>query len=135
MTTYIVVAIVSGLLFGIADAVINSNPIARRLFIIYQPIARTTVNPVAGIAIDLMYGFVMAGLFLLLYESLPGGNGTLKGLSFAGITWFFRVVMSVTSQWIMFRVPHRTLIYMLVTGLAEMIVIGLLYGMTLGPLA
>ena len=133
MTTYFVVAVVSGILFAVLDAVINANPVAQRLLEVYKPIARMSVNPVAGIVIDLAYGFVMAGVFLLLYESLPGSSGMLKGMSFALIAWFFRGVMSVGSQWMMFRVPARTLLYSLVTGLAEMQVLGILYGLTLRP--
>lgn len=133
MTTFVIVAIASGVLFGILDAVINANPLARRLFQVYAPIARTSLNPVAGIAIDLAFGFVMAGTFSLLYASLPGGTGLLKGLSFALLMWFFRVVMSVASQWMMFRVSGTTLLYTLVTGMAEMLALGILYGMALGP--
>ena len=132
-TTYVIVAVVSGILFAVLDALINANPVAQRLFQVYKPIARTSLNPLAGIAIDLAFGFVMAGAFLLLYESLPGGTGLLRGVSFALIVWFFRVVMSVASQWMMFRVPARTLLYSLVCGLAEMLVLGVLYGLTLSP--
>jgi hypothetical protein len=134
MTTYVIVAGVSGILFGVMDAAINANPVAQRLLEVYRPIARTSLSPVAGIVIDLAYGFVMAGVFLLLYRSLPGASGLLKGVSFALIAWFFRVVMSVASQWMMFRVPTRTLLYSLVTGLGEMLMLGILYGMTLKPM-
>jgi hypothetical protein len=133
MTTYVIVAVVSGMLFGAMDAMLNANPVAQRLLEVYKPIARTSVKPVAGIVIDLAYGFAMAGVFLLLYESLPGGSGLLKGMSFALLAWFFRVVMSVASQWIMFRVPARRLLYSLVTGLGEMLVLSVLYGATLRP--
>ena len=133
MTTYVIVAVVSGILFGVLDALINANPVAQRLFQVYKPIARTSLNPVAGIAIDLAFGFVMAGAFLLLYESLPGSSGVLRGVSFALIVWFFRVVMSVASQWMIFQVPARTLLYSLAAGLAEMLVLGVLYGLTLSP--
>ena len=133
MTTYVVVAVVSGILFGILDALINANPLAQRLYQVYKPIARTSLNPVIGIAIDLAFGFVMAGAFLLLYESLPGSSGLLRGVSFALMVWFFRVVMSVASQWMMFEVPARTLLYSLVSGLAEMLLLGVLYGLTLSP--
>lgn len=133
MTTYVIVAAVSGILFGILDGVINVNPLAQRLLEVYKPIARTSVNPVAGIVIDLVYGFVMAGAFLLLYQSLPGGSGLLKGISFALVVWFFRVVMSVASQWMMLRVAVRTLLYSLVIGLGEMLILGILYGLTLKP--
>src|SRR5512135_2458617 len=98
MVRYIVVSIASGILFGILDGVINANPLAQRLYEVYKPLARTSMNPVAGIAIDLVYGFVMAGVFLLLYNSLPGETGVVKGVSFAGLVWFFRVVMYAASQ-------------------------------------
>lgn len=128
MGTFVIVAFASGILLGVLDAVINANPLARRLFEVHGPIARTSLNPVAGVAIDVAYGFAMAALFLVLYGSLPGGSGLLKGVSFAAIAWFFRVLMSVLSQWMMFRVPTRTLLYSLSTGLGEMLVLGVLYG-------
>lgn len=131
--TYLIVAVVSGVLFGVLDGVINANPLAQKLLAVYQPIARPSVNVTAGILIDLTYGFVMAGLFLILYRGLPGMTGLLKGISFALITWFFRVVMHAASQWIMFKVPKRLIAYTLAAGLGEMLVLGLLYGLTLSP--
>ena len=133
MTVYVVVGLLSGILFAILDAVINANPLAQRLFEVYKPIARESINPVAGIAIDLLFGLIMAGSFLMLYESLPGTNGLLKGLSFALLAWFFRVIMSAASQWMMFRVPTPTLLYSVVAGLGEMLALGLLYGVALTP--
>ena len=131
MWNYILVSLAGGLLFGILDGVINANPLAQRLYEAYKPIAKTSVNAVAGIAIDLVYVFVMAGLFLLLHKSLLGGAGWLKGLSFGLIAWFFRVLMSVASQWMMYRIPPAALAYTLLTGLAEMLLIGLFLGLTL----
>ena len=133
MTTYVVVSIVGGILFGILDGLINANPVAQRLNEVYKPIARTSLNVAAGIAIDLAYGFILAAVFLLLYTSLPGGTGILKGLSFAVLVWFFRVVMSVASTWVMFTVPIRTLVYSLFAGLVEMLVLGILFGFALRP--
>jgi hypothetical protein len=133
MTGYIIISIISGILFGLLDGVINANPVAQRLFKVYRPISKTSINPLAGIVIDLVFGFVMAGVFLLLYNSLPGETGLIKGVSFAVLVWFFRVVMYVASQWVMFIVPIQTLLYSLVTGLGEMIILGVLYGLTLKP--
>lgn len=133
MITFIVVGIVSGILFALMDGLINANPLARKLYQVYQPIARTSLNPLAGILIDLVFGFVMAGVFLLLYGSLPGASGAVKGISFACLVWFFRVAMSAASQWVMFNVPAKALLYSLVSGLGEMLVLGLLYGLTLKP--
>ncbi len=133
MLGYIVVSVVSGILFGILDGVINANPLAQRLYAVYKPIARTSINPLAGIVIDLVYGFVMAGVFLLLYTSLPGETGLVKGVSFGCLVWFFRVVMYTASQWVMFNVSVKALLYSLVAGLGELLILGALYGLTLKP--
>ncbi len=133
MTGYILVGVVSGILLGVLDGVINANPLAQRLYAVYRPIAKTSINPLAGMAIDLAYGFVMAGVFLLLYESLPGQAGIVKGIGFAVLAWFFRVIMAAASQWMMFIVPIKTLLYTVVAGLGEMLVLGILYGLVLQP--
>ena len=130
---YIIVSVISGILFAILDGVINANPLAQRLYEVYKPLARTSINPLAGMVIDLVYGFILAGVFLLLYRSLPGETGLVKGVSFAFMVWFFRVVMSTASQWMMFRVPVEASLYSLVAGLGEMLVLGALYGLTLKP--
>ena len=135
MAGSVIISIVSGVLFGILDGLINANPLSRRLQEAYKPIAKQSLNFIAGIVIDLVYGFVMAGVFLILYNSLPGGTGLLKGLSFALLAWFFRVMMSVASQWMMFTIPGKTLLYTLIAGLLEMLVLGILYGLALKPFA
>ena len=133
MVTYILVSIAGGVLFGILDGLINAKPLAQKLYAVYKPIARTSLNLPAGVLIDLAYGFIMAGIFLLLYQSLPGETGLVKGLSFGLLAWFFRVVMSVASQWMTYNVPAKTLLYTLFAGLGEMLLLGVLYGLTLKP--
>lgn len=133
MIRYVIVSVVSGILFGILDGVTHANPLAQKLYEVYKPIAKTSINPLAGIFIDLLYGFIMAGVFLLLYKSLPGETGLVKGVSFALLVWFFRVVMYTASQWVMFNIPTETLLYSLLTGLGEMLILGVLYGLTLKP--
>jgi hypothetical protein len=135
MITYVIVSVVGGILLIIMDGVMNANPIAQRLNEVYKPIARTSLNIVAGVAIDLVYGFIMTAVFLLLYTSLPGESGIVKGLSYAILVWFFRVVMSAASTWLMFTVPSRTLVYNLSAGLVEILAIGTLFGLTLHPQA
>lgn len=131
MVRYIVISLVSGILFGLMDGLINANPFAQKLYEAFKPIAKTSVNVPAGIVIDLIYGFAMAGIFLVLYKNLPGETGLIKGMSFALLVWFFRVVMSAASQWMTFNVPVGALIYSLIAGLLEMLILGLLYGLTL----
>ena len=134
MTEFIIISISSGILFAILDGVINANPLAQSLYQVYKPIAKTSINPLAGIVIDLLFGFIMAGIFLLLYNSLPGEVGLIKGMSFAIMVWFFRTVMYVASQWVMFIVPVKTLVYSLGAGFGEMLILGMLYGLTLKPM-
>ncbi len=133
MANYAIISIISGILFGVMDGLINANPLAQRLNRVFQPIAKKSLNILAGILIDLVYGFLMAGVFLLLYKSLPGETGFIKGILFAIMVWFFRVVMNAASHWMMYTVPGITLIYTVLAGLAEMIILGIMYGLFLKP--
>ena len=130
---FVVVSIAGGVLFGVMDGVINANPLATQLYSVYKPLARGSVNVPAGILIDVIYGFLLAGIFLMLYPSLPGGTGVLKGVSYAFMVWFFRVVMAAASQWMMFDIPPATLLYTAAAGLVEMLVLGIFYGLLLKP--
>lgn len=59
MINYIVVSVVSGILFGILGGLINANPIAKKLLEVYKPIVKSSVNVAAGMMIDLAYGLRM----------------------------------------------------------------------------
>jgi hypothetical protein len=133
MVRIVIVSVICGIVFGTMDGLINVNPLAQKFYEVYKPIARTTVNIPAGILIDLVYGFVMAGIFLLLYKSLPGQSGLLKGISFGLLVWFFRVVMAAASQWMMFKVSIEASFYTLAAGLCEMLILGIIYGLALKP--
>lgn len=135
MLRYVIVSIVSGILFGFLDGLIQANPLGRRLNEVFKPIARTAVNVRVGLLIDLAYGFALAAIFLLLYNCLPGGSGVAKGLCYGVLIWFLRVAMACASQAMMFRVPPATTLYMLLAGLGEMLVLGLGYGLALWPAA
>lgn len=125
------VGITSGVAFAVMDGIINTSPFVEDLFLIYEPIARASINIPAGIAIDIFYGLFMAALFFILYPSLPGSGGFQKGLSYGTLTWFFRVLMSTLSSWMVLIIPLSTLLYTLVTGFIEMLILGIFYGMTL----
>ena len=133
MGTYLLISVIGGVLFGVMDGLLNANRMAAKLFAVFKPIARPSINFILGILIDLAYGFVLAGLYLLLQPALPGGTGLLNGLSFALIVWFLRVVMSAASGWLMYRVEAKTVAYSLLAGLGEMLALGVLYGLTLQP--
>ncbi len=118
-----VVGLAVGLLFAILDGLIHANPLAQRLYSVYQPIARKSVNVPLGLAFDFVSGLVMAFLYVALTSSLPGGWFT-KGIAFSLIAWFFRVAMGSFSQVVMFQVPTSAVLYGLFTGLAEMLALG-----------
>lgn len=134
MTKFIIISLISGILFAVLDGLINGNPFAQKLMECYKPIAKPSVNIPAGIAIDIFYGFVMCGIFLLIYNSLPSESPLIKGIIYGLIIWFFRVIMSVLSIFMTQQVPARTLIYVLLTGLVEVLIIGMFYGLTIKPL-
>ncbi len=134
MVRYLIVSLASGLLFGMLDGLIHGNALAQRLFEVYKPLARSAINIPAGILIDLVWGLVMGFVFLLLYDSWPGQTGLVKGLVFALVVWFFRVVMNAASTGMMFKVPGAMLAYVVLTGLAEMLVLGIVFGLFLKPL-
>lgn len=131
MLRFVVVSVFGGLILGLLDGLINANPYAQKLFEVYKPIAKSSVNIILGFGIDILYGFAMAGLFLLLYKSLPGQTSLLKGLSFGLIVSFFSVVMHVFSQLVMFKVPTNALVYMFLTGLVEMLIVSIFFSLTL----
>lgn len=134
MKRYVIISVLSGILFAILDGLINANPLAQKLMTFYKPIAKTSMNIYAGIAIDLFYGFAMCAIFLMIFNSLPTGNGLIKGTIYGLIIWFFRVMMAVFSAFMTQQVPFITLFYILITGLGEMVVIRIFYGLTIKPI-
>ncbi len=121
-----------GLVFAVLDGVLNANAVAQRLYAVYRPIARESVNAPLGLAFDLISGVVMAMLFVALAPALPGGP-FLQGIGFALIAWFFRVAMGVAGQAVMFKVPPAALGYTLAAGLVEMAILGSILGLALQP--
>ncbi len=126
------VGLAAGMAFAGLDALINANPLAQRLYAPYRPIMRDSVNAGLGVTLDLLFGLSMAILFVALTPALPG-NWLAKGLAFGLMAWFFRVAMSAASQLVMFRIPISAALYTVATGLAEMLLLGLLYAVLLKP--
>jgi len=131
MIRFIITGLLTGLLFGVMDGLINGNPYAVKLMECYKPIAKQTINVRAGVLFDLFYGFVISGIFLIIWPSLPTETGIVKGLTYGLGMWFFRVLMGVISNWMMFHVPVKTLLYFLFAGLIEMIILGIINGLIL----
>jgi len=126
----LIVGLVVGLTFATLDGVLNANPIAQRLYAAYKPIVRESVNAPLGVALDLLFGIIMAVLFVLMAPALPGGR-VMKGAAFGMLAWFFRVAMGVAAQFVMFRIPALALLYSLATGAVEMVALGVLCGLAI----
>ena len=127
MIKFLLKSLLVGVIFGILDGLMHANPIAENLYDIYEPISRDSINVTAGIIIDIVYGFILCGVFLLLYKSLPG-VGIVKGFGYGVLMWIFRVMMYAITQWMMFIIPVETILYMILAGLFEMLIIGGLIG-------
>jgi hypothetical protein len=128
---YLLASVASGILFAVLDGVLSANPAAQRLLSYLKPIARERVSAAAGLLIDCAWGFAMAAIFVLIRASLPGSTALVKGLSFGGIAWFFRVLMRAASDAIMVKIPTSAMLYSVVGGAVEMGLIGVLYGLML----
>jgi hypothetical protein len=129
MIRFITISVLSCILFAVLDGLINANPYARELMECYKPISKSKVSIATGVVIDLFYGFMMYGIFLIMFNCLPGENQFAKGLVYGLMIWFFRVLMSVASTYMMYQIPVKTMIYTLLTGFLEMVAIGSFYGL------
>ena len=133
MRRQILVGVLAGAAFLVLDGVLNANPLAQRLYAAYQPIARPSVNALAGSVVDLAYGVILALLFARLRTSLPGRTGLGKALSFGLMVWFLRVCMRVAGEWVMMTVPARVHAYTLIAGLVQILVVASLIALLLRP--
>ena len=123
MRRVFLVGLGAGVVFLVLDGILNGNPLAQRLYAPYLPFARSSVNAVAGSLIDLVYGVVLAWLFVRLRPSLPGRTWLTRGVSFGLIVWFLRVLMRVAGEWVMTTVPASVHAYSLVAGLVQVLVV------------
>ncbi len=129
----VLAGLAAGIVFLVLDGVLNANPLARQLYAVYQPIARPSVNALAGSAIDLAYGLVLALLYARLRPSLPGRTGLGQALSFGLIVWFLRVAMRVGGEWVTTAVPPSVHAYTLVAGLVQVLLVAVLIAALLPP--
>ncbi len=131
MVRQLLVGVVAGVVFLVLDAAVNANPLAQSLYAVYQPLARPSVNPVAGSAIDLAYGIILVFLFITIRPCLPGRTTLAKAVSFGLIVWFLRVVMRVAGEWIVTVVPARVHVYTLAAGLVQVLVVTVIIALLL----
>jgi hypothetical protein len=134
MLRQIGVGLVAGLALLVLDGVLNANPLAQRLYAVYHPIARSSVNALAGSVVDLAYGVILAALFATLRTSLPGDTSLLKGVSFGLLVWFLRVFMRVAGEWVTTIVPPSAHAYTLLAGLVQVLLVAVMIALLLPEL-
>ena len=128
---YVIISLVCAILYWILDGIVVWNPYARKLYQAYQTNTKPSFSLPKSLFVYLIYGFAMAGLFLLLYNSLPGETGIVKGICFGLIAWYFRGFTTVMSQWIFSTVSLKTMGYAAITGVGEALILGMFLGLTL----
>ena len=131
MLRQIVVGLAAGVVFLVLDGLVNANPLARQVYVAYQPIARTSVDAVAGSLIDLAYGLILVALFVTLRHCLPGRRDLMKGLSFGAMVWFLRVAMRVAGEWVVTTVPASAHAYTLLAGLVQTLTVAVVVALLL----
>jgi hypothetical protein len=131
MTRLLIVGLVAGTAFLVTDGILHANPLARRLYAVYRPIARPSVNSLAGSVVDLVYGVVLTALFAILRQRLPGETGLEKAMSFGAMVWFLRVGMRVAGEWVTTTVPAPTHAYTLVAGLVQILLVSIIIAVLL----
>ena len=85
-----------------------------------------------GLLFELINGFLLALIYAVIHGCLPG-RGWVKGLSYGLIVWALRVVMWAFSTYVMTDMPPLTIGINVVTGLIEVLVLGIVIAAIYGP--
>lgn len=135
MLTYVLVSIGSGFILAFFDIVIYANPLGRKIYAPYKPIARDKVSPILLILTNIAFGFTLAGFYLIIYRVLPGPTGLFRALVFGFYVWLIRSLMSSMSQWTAFKIPANVHLYTILAGLIQISTLSIFYLITLDPIA
>jgi len=114
--------IITGVLFSVFDMLIamSTSP----MFSPYSdlPIWKTPPNILAGVIFDLINGFILAGIYTIIYNGIPG-FGWRKGLNYGVFVGLFRVLMSSFSTIVMYNIPLTLVVTSLITGYIEITIL------------
>ena len=85
-----------------------------------------------ALVFEVVNGFMLALIYALIQTSLPG-QGWVKGISYGLIVWGLRVVMWAFSTYVMTDMPPVTIGINVVTGLVEVLILGVVIAAIYGP--
>ena len=119
---FIITGIIIGFIFLLLDMLfaIITNP----LLLPYSdlPIWRIPPNILAGTVFDFINGFILVGVFMVIYKGVPG-TGWKKGVNYGIIVGLFRVVMMSFSTIVMYAIPIEIVTVGLISGYIEIIIL------------
>ena len=81
---------------------------------------------------EVINGFMLALIYALIQTSLPG-QGWVKGISYGLIVWGLRVVMWAFSTYVMTDMAPITIGINVVSGLVEVLILGVVIAALYGP--
>ena len=76
-----------------------------------------------GLVFEVINGFMLALIYALIHTGLPG-QGWAKGISYGLVVWGLRVVMWAFSTYMMTDMPPTLIGINVVTGLVEVLILG-----------
>ncbi|PIV54515.1 hypothetical protein COY52_11335 [Candidatus Desantisbacteria bacterium CG_4_10_14_0_8_um_filter_48_22] len=132
MARFILVSMASGVILGVIDYICNTGSFTEDLKGFSGQLLLSAGKAASGLGINLALGFAMTGIFILLRKSF---DGVIIAMGFALTVWFFRVTMFFIRKWMTFKAPLNDLVYVFIAGMSQMISLGILYELTLKPLA
>jgi hypothetical protein len=126
LTRLLVAGIAASILFLVLDAVLGmvGGLVGARVFgLSPQGPSQIQSKMVYGLVFEFINGFMLAVIYAVIHLSLPG-QGWAKGISFGFLVWGLRVVMWAFSTYMMFDVPAVSIAITTLTGLIEVLVLG-----------
>jgi len=90
----------------------------------YLPIWQTPPNVIAGIVFDIINGFIVVGIFIIIKDGIPK-EGWKKGAYYGAIMGIFRVVMFTFTIVVLLNVPILIVMLNLIAGFVESLILGI----------
>jgi len=135
MVRYALISVLAGSIMLILDAVFDNSEFAKRISLPLNPIRRKNNTLARSLAVNISFGFIFAGFYLISYRSLPGLPGSFfRSLYFATIVWILSVVFKAMSQWVEFDFTGSFLLYSVLSGFIKILSINILFHYLLRPL-
>lgn len=135
MVRYSLISVLAGSIMLVFDVVFVNNEFARRISIPLDPIRRKKNTFTRNLAVNISFGFIFAGFYLMSYRSLPGlPNSLFRSIYFAIMVWIPSFVFKAMSQWVEFDFPGKFLLYTVFSGFIKILSISILFHYVLRPL-